>query len=262
MSTLEPAPIKINRNTLFAASPPECLRSEHTLATAVLAAFSALILMVTGGIALSDWQSRQSALRADAEVLELRGSKTVRAFVRFVDADGVERTADATGPFNDIQASVGQRIPILYWPGSTSSVRHDDPSRNWIGVVLFASFGCLPLLPIPFMWRQVRRQEQRYARLRQRGLKRPVDAVRIERVPWGKFSRWAVVATWRDSLGRPYQTLAGPFSSEPAPLDPATLVVLSDPHAPEQSVVAPETLPAFSSWGHLRRPTKPVGTAA
>ena len=258
MSSLESAPIRINRSTLFAASPPERMRSDHTLATAALVAFSALILLITCGIALTDWQWRRTALRADADVLELRGSKTVRAVVRFVDAKGVEHTADATGPFNGIQAKVGQRISILYQPGSTSHVTHDDPNRNWIGVALFAGFGCLPLLPIPFMWRQVRRQEQRYARLRQLGHKRPVDAVRTERVPWGKFTRWAVVATWHDSLGRSHETFAGPFSDDPAPLDPATLVVLADPQMPERSIIAPETLPLFSRWGRTQRATGPA----
>ncbi|MCI1710027.1 MAG: hypothetical protein LKM39_06425 [Chiayiivirga sp.] len=103
----------------------------------------------------------------------------------------------------------------------------------------------------------MRRQEQRYARLRQLGYKRQVESVRTQQVQLGKVRRWAVIATWRDSLGRTQHTLGGPYSYDPAPVDPARLVVLADPQAPEQSVLAPESLPPFS------RPWRPVrGSAA
>lgn len=242
-------PIRINRSSVFAALPPERMRSEHTLAACFLVGFSVLVFLLAGGFLLSDWQWRQTALRAEAEVLEIVGTKTPRARVRFIDADGVEHNAEASGPFNGIRATVGERITVLYQRGSTAYVSHDDPQRHWIGPALFAGFACLPLLPLPFMQRQVRRQEQRYARLRQLGLKRAVDAARTERVPWGKFTRWTIVATWRDSLGRSHQTLTGPYTYDPAPVDSAQLIVLSDSQAPEQSVIAPETLPDFSHSG-------------
>ena len=105
------------------------------------------------------------------------------------------------------------------------------------------------------MRRQLRRQEQRYARLRQLGYRRQVESVRTQPVQLGKVRRCAVIASWRDSLGRPQETIAGPYSYDPAPLDPAVLVVLADPQTPEQSVLAPETLPAFS------RPWRPVRSA-
>jgi len=253
MTNSEPTPIRITRDALFAASPPERMRSSHLLATVALLAFSALAWIITGAFTLMEWQQSRSAMHAEADVLEIIGSKTPRARVRFVDARGEEHIAEASGPFNGIRATVGQRIPILYWPESLSYVRHDDPGRNWLGPALFAGFACLPLLPIPFMWRQVRRQQQRYARLRQRGLKREVDAVRTESVRWGKFTRWAVVATWRDSFGRAHQTIAGPYTADPGPLDPAVLVVLADPDAAALSVIAPESLPPFDAWRASRR---------
>ena len=252
MADPPPAPIAINRGTLSAAQPPERMRSDHSLATFVLVAFAVLVQLFNGGFALMDWQWRRHALAAEGEVLEIVGEQSPIARVRYVDAKGVERIADTTGPFNGVQAEVGDRIAILYHAGSPAYASHDDPTRDWMGTAMFAGVGALLLLPIPFMWRQVRRQEQRYARLRALGYKRSVDSVRTEQVPWGKFRRWALVATWRDSLGRTRQTLAGPYSYDPAPVDAASLVILVDPQAPDQSAVAPETLPKFSYPGPTR----------
>jgi len=246
MTPEPPSPISINHRTLSATLPPDRMRSEFALATFFLVGFSLLAFSITAVTEWLDWQWRSTAVRAEGDVLELRGTSSPIALVRFVDSKGVERIADTTGPLNGVQAAVGDRIVILYQPGSPTYATHDDPSRNWIPTALFAAFACLPLLPIPFMWRQVRRQEQRYARLRQFGYQRSVDSVRTQRVRLGKFYRWAVIATWSDRLGREQHTLAGPFSYDPAPLDPAALKVLADPQAPEQSVLAPETLPKFS----------------
>jgi hypothetical protein len=251
-----PAPIVLHRHRVFAELPPEAMRAEHMLASFALVAFSALVLLFAGFAAMSDWQFRRSALQAQAEVLELRGEGSKIARVRFVDADGAERVADATGPFNGVHAAVGDRITILYVRGRPEWVSHDDPARNWIGPAMFAAFACVPLLPLPFMWRQVRRQEARHARLVRRGLRRPAEKVRVAPVRWGKFTRWALVVTWRDGVGRVHETPSGPFRYEPDAPDPAQLQVLEDPEAPERSIIAPETLPPSS------RPPRPARGAS
>ncbi|MEZ5545186.1 MAG: hypothetical protein R3F10_08370 [Lysobacteraceae bacterium] len=243
--TSSSVPVVIDGRTLPKAQPPDLMRSDLMLASFFLVGFALLLLAIAG----------LSALRAEGEVLELRGTSSPIARVRFTDAQGLEHIADTSGPFNGVHAEAGERIVILYQPGSPTYASHDDPARNWIGTAIFAGGGCLPLLLIPFMRRQLRRQEQRYARLRQLGYRRQVESVRTQPVQLGKVRRWAVIASWRDSLGRPQETIAGPYSYDPAPLDPAVLVVLADPQTPEQSVLAPETLPAFS------RPWRPVRSA-
>ena len=253
--TSSSVPVVIDGRTLSKAQPPDLMRSDLMLASFFLVGFALLLFAIAGFSALWDRQWRSTALRAEGEVLELRGTSSPIARVRFIDAQGLEHIADTSGPFNGVHAEAGERIVILYQPGSPTYASHDDPARNWIGTAIFAGGGCLPLLLIPFMRRQLRRQEQRYARLRQLGYRRQVESVRTQPVQLGKVRRWAVIASWRDSLGRPQETIAGPYSYDPAPLDPAVLVVLADPQTPEQSVLAPETLPAFS------RPWRPVRSA-
>ncbi len=255
--TSPPVPVVIDGRTLSKALPPDLMRSDLALASFFLVGFVLLLFAVAGFSALWDRQWRSTALRAEGEVLELRGTSSPIARVRYTDAQGREHIADTTGPLNGVHAEVGERIAILYQPESPSYASHDDPVRDWIATAMFPGVGCLPLLLIVFLRRQVRRQEQRYARLRQLGYKRQVESVRTQQVQLGKVRRWAVIATWRDSLGRTQHTLGGPYSYDPAPVDPARLVVLADPQAPEQSVLAPESLPPFS------RPWRPVrGSAA
>lgn len=236
--------IEVTRASLQAAMPPAQMRREHTLAAIFLAAFGLIGIVAGGGFALMDWQWRRGALRADADVTALEGSGTVVAEVRYTDQDGTPRTARASAPFGSIDALVGQRIPILYSPGQADWVTHDDPPWHWVGPALFTLFGLAPMLFIPFMFRQLRRQEARYARLERHGARTPVERASTRAVPWGKFTRHAVIATWRDRQGRLRHTLAGPYTYDPAPLlDVRGLVVLEDRDDPAGSVIATSTLP-------------------
>ncbi|MCB1569129.1 MAG: hypothetical protein KDI69_09995 [Xanthomonadales bacterium] len=241
----QPNPIRITQSALVASVPPDRMRSECVLATFYLVGFSVLVFFLTGVIALMDWQSQSMALRAEGVVLELLDTSSPIAQVRYTDATGVERIANTSGPLNGVDAVVGERIPILYHASSPEYAMHDDPIRAGLMMAWFVGFGCLPLLPIPFLWRQVRRQTQRFDRLRRLAYKREVESVHTQSFHMARGrDRWAVVAHWRDSLGRLQHTVAGPYTFDPAPIDPATVTVLADPYAPEQSLIAPETLPA------------------
>lgn len=233
--TSSSVPVVIDGRTLSKAQPPDLMRSDLMLASFFLVGFALLLFAIAGFSALWDRQWRSTALRAEGEVLELRGTSSPIARVRFTDAQGLEHIADTSGPFNGVHAEAGERIVILYQPGSPTYASHDDPARNWIGTAIFAGGGCLPLLLIPFMRRQLRRQEQRYARLRQLGYRRQVESVRTQPVQLGKVRRWAVIASWRDSLGRPHK--------RPSP-------------APTATTRHRSTQPCSSSWPIRRRRNK------
>jgi hypothetical protein len=233
----------ISRHTVHAANPPQRLRAENTLAGIVLAAFSGTGLMLLAAFVLIDWSARRSAMVADAEVLATAQGGVQ---VRYVDAQGVARESmlpiakDATPP------APGQRLRVLHHPHDPALVSDADRGPPWPGLIAFAALLCLPLAGIAFLRRQALRQERRYARLRLQGRRHPVEAVRVQRVPWGKWTRWTLVASWRDAAGVQHETFSGPYGYEPRAPDPATLQVIADGFAPDDSILDPDTLPPFS----------------
>lgn len=238
-------PPRIGRDALLSASPPAYLDQAVLMATVCLIGFSVLALLGGGLMLLSNWQQERHALRTTAEVVEVHNRN--KYTVRYADDRNVTHTAVAqvfnlTGiPRSGLSA--GQRLPVLYQRGSEGSVSIDNETGNVVAAIFWVGIGMAPLIYAWFLRRRLRRHKERYARLQRAGIATVVESVRAQTVAWGKFTRWALVAAWRDPAGRPHETIAGPFHYDPMPVEAATLRVLADGADPAQSVIDPSTLP-------------------
>ncbi|MBN8740492.1 MAG: hypothetical protein BGP24_21980 [Lysobacterales bacterium 69-70] len=244
MTTRDTQPAPVSREAVLSASPPDYLDHAVQLSSAVPVGFAALALLA-GALLLSAWQQGRSTLRATGEIVEVQNRSTYT--VRYVDDRGVTHTAaghvaNLTGISRD-GLRAGERLPVLCRRGHEGSVDVGNVGGNVASTIFWIGLGLAPLLYLLFLRRRLRRHKEGYARLQRAGVATAVESVRSQAVSWGKFTRWAPVATWRDSAGRPQQTLSGPFHYDPMPVDSATVRVLADSADPAQSVIAPATLP-------------------
>jgi len=245
MTNRDADPPYIGREALLSASPPDYLDQTVLMTTVCLIGFSVLALLGGSLMLLGTWQQERDALRATGEIVEVRSRSNYT--VRYADDRNVTHTADAH-LFNVTNVpksglGVGQRLPVLYRHGSEDRVSLDNGTGDLLVTIFWAGIGVAPLIYLPFLRRRLRRHKERYARLQRAGVATAVESVRTQRVAWGKFTRWALVATWRDPAGRPHETIGGPFQYDPMPLDAATVRVLADTADPAQSVIDPKTLP-------------------
>lgn len=245
MTSNEAEPRHISRDELLAASPPDYLDHSVQLSTFCLIGFAAIALLAGSLMLLSDWQQNRYALRATGEVIEVHSRSSYT--LRYVDDRNVTHTA-AGHLFNLTGVSrnglrPGERLPVLYQRGKESQVSIENTSGDIAATIVWLGVGVLPLIYVPLLRRRLRRHRERYARLQRTGVAASVESVRTQPVAWGKFMRWALVATWRDPAGRPHETLGGPFHYDPMPVDASALRVLADTADPARSVIDPETLP-------------------
>ncbi|WP_257387701.1 hypothetical protein [Tahibacter caeni] len=252
MTNRDAEPPHIGREDLLSASPPAYLDQAVLMSTVCLIGFSMLALLGGGLMLLRTWQQDRHALRATGEVVEVRGRADYT--VRYADDRNVTHTADAH-LFNLTNVpkkglSVGQRLPVLYRRGSEHRVSLENETGDVIATIFWVGIGVAPLIYVFFLRRRLRRHKERYARLQRDGISTAVESVRSQTVAWGRFKRWALVASWRDPAGHAHETMAGPFHYDPMPVDPSTLRVLADRTDPAQSGVDPETLPPLD---HAKR---------
>ncbi len=252
MTTRDTKPAHISREAILSAAPPNYLDQAVLMATVCLVGFSALALLGGSLMLLGTWQEERHALRSTAEVIEVRSRSSYT--VRYADDRNVTHTAAAhlfnvTGiPKSGLQ--VGERLPVLYRRGSEDKVSLDNETGNAVAAIFWVGVGVAPLIYVFFLRRRLRRHKERYARLLGSGVATAVESVRSQHVAWGKFTRWALIATWRDPAGQPHETIAGPFHYDPMPMDASTLRVFADRTDPAQSAIDPKTLPPLD---HAKR---------
>lgn len=245
MTNRDADPPHIGREALLSASPPDYLDQAVLMSTVCLIAFSVLALIGGSLMLLGTWQQERHGLRATGEIVEVRGRSDY--IVRYADDRNVTHNADAH-LFNLTNVpkkglGVGERLPVLYRRGSEDRVSLDNETGNVLATIFWVGIVVVPLVYAAFLRRRLRRHKERYARLQRTGVATSVESVRTQRVAWGKFTRWALVATWRDPAGRPHETFGGTFHYDPMPVDAATVHVLADTADPTQSVIDPRTLP-------------------
>lgn len=234
------ATVGVDRSSVSAAASPAQAQSAHTgaVAGAVIWAVLALGPLLVYAIVEAQWYL--ASHRVEGEVVEPgRGPAGHGTRVRYVDVEGEVREARL-----DLGATStpGERLALRYSRDAPGKVADASFTDFWIMGAFLLVLGAMPLLGLPASKGGVERQLERYARLRAQGRRHAAESVRVERVAWGRSSRYALVACWRDADGNPRETLSGPFMHPPS-VEPTGIHVLADCGEPFDSVIDPDTLP-------------------
>lgn len=248
MTATEHESADVTRSRVIAAAPPDWLREATMMGSVVCALFVVVPLLMAAFVALSQLQPADPGKPADAEVIAAHGGG--RHTVRYLDERGVPRQTEVT---SRVDLPLGARTVVRYQPGNGEQTYASEGGDSVPTYLFLVGVSAASALYILHLWREVRRREEHYARLRRGGTSIQPEALRSAQVPWGKFTRWTLVATWVDHNGRRHETLSGPYNESPGPVDTAGVRVLVDTHDPTRSVLAPETLPPLHGFPRRKR---------